>query len=120
MSIALQPREHLCGFPVEERNPSQRVDVAAKPMETMMRTLALAVAGLALAVPGITHAADLNGVHRVASVERGYYSDGGYYRGRGMYQDSGWAYEVPVTVDHNCRVRIIATAHGLNRIRRCL
>ena len=81
-----------------------------------MRTLALAVAGLALAIPGITHAADLDGVR----VQRGYYADGGYYRGRGMYQDSGWAYEVPVTVDHNCHVRIIATAYGVNRIRRCL
>jgi len=116
MPTARRPLEHLCGFPVEERNPSQRVDVAAKPMETMMRTLALAVAGLALAVPGITHAADLDGVR----VQRGYYADGGYYRGRGMYQDSGWAYEVPVTVDHNCRVRIIATAYGINRIRRCV
>jgi hypothetical protein len=89
-------------------------------METMMRILALAVAGLALAIPGITHAADLDGVRRVVSVERGHYADGGYYRGRGMYQDSGWAYEVPVTAYHNCHVRIIATAYGVDRIRRCL
>ena len=37
-----------------------------------------------------------------------------------MYQDSGWAYEVPVTAYHDCRVRIIATAYGINRIRRRL
>ena len=86
-------------------------------LEAHMRALVVAVAMAALAIPAITEAADLDTGRHVVSGEPAFYG-GGYYRGRGIYQDSGWAYEVPVY--HDCRVRIIQTPYGINRIRRCL
>jgi hypothetical protein len=83
-----------------------------------MRMLALSLAAFTFAVPTISSAADVDVGRRVA-VEN-YYSDGGFYRGRGGYQDSGWAYEVPVYHDYrDCRERTIQTPSGINRIRQC-
>lgn len=78
-----------------------------------MRRIALAVAGMVLGTMPIAYGADLGLERRTANVERG-----SYYRIRGAYQDSGWAYEIPVY--HDCRVRIIQTPRGIDRIRRCL
>ena len=82
-----------------------------------MRRLVQAVIAVALVTPAITQAADLATGPRVVRVEP-VYEDVRIYRGLGGYQDSGWAYEVPVY--RGCEVRIIQTPHGINRIRRCL
>jgi hypothetical protein len=75
----------------------------------------LLVTTVVLLVPTLSHAADvaLGGLSRAS----GYSSDSRVYRIRGAYQDSGWAYEVPVY--HNCRVRIVQTPRGIDRMRQC-
>jgi hypothetical protein len=75
----------------------------------------LLVATTLLLIPTLSYAADvaLGGLSRAS----GYSSDSRVYRIRGAYQDSGWAYEVPVY--HNCRVRIIQTPRGIDRMRQC-
>ena len=84
-----------------------------------MRTYALALTAFALVLPGATRAADLD-AGRVVTIERGFAPDARYYVGRGIYQDSGWAYEVPVWRDaRDCRVRIIQKPYGVERIRQC-
>ena len=78
----------------------------------------LAVIAAIFATVPLAYGADLGIESRGARVEPVYAAGYSFYRGRGMYQDSGWAYEVPVY--RECHVRIIQTASGIDRIRRCL
>ena len=76
----------------------------------------IALIAVALVIPGMAQAADVD-VIRHSPRAKSFYSDGGYYRGRGIFQDSGWAYEVPVYDE--CQVRIVQTPRGIDRTRRC-
>lgn len=82
-----------------------------------MRAAHLFAVCFVLVTPAIAHAADLVTERRVVSSEAEVYNRDRIYRIRGAYQDSGWAYEVPVYRD--CQVRIIQTPYGIDRIRRC-
>jgi hypothetical protein len=81
-----------------------------------MRKLMLALIAVAPFTPAVAQAADLATEARVVRAVP-IYKDVSVYRGLGAYQDSGWAYEVPVY--RGCEVRIIQTPYGINRIRRC-
>ena len=76
----------------------------------------IALIAVALVIPGMAQAADADVIRHPPRVQT-FYGDGGHYRGLGIFQDSGWAYEVPVY--DQCRVRIIQTPHGIDRMRRC-
>jgi hypothetical protein len=78
----------------------------------------LAVIAAIFATTPLACGAVLAGESRGARAEPVYVTGYSFYRGRGVYQDSGWAYEVPVY--RECRVRIIQTASGIDRIRHCL
>ena len=83
-----------------------------------MRIFALALSFLAFAIPTTSQAADAELGRRAVRTGVGYFIPGGIYVGRGIYQDSGWAYEVPVY--QGCQVRIIQTPRGIDRMRRCI
>jgi hypothetical protein len=78
----------------------------------------LAVIAAIFATVPLACGADLGIESRGARVEPVHAAGYSFHRGRGIYQDSGWAYEVPVY--RECRVRIIQTASGIDRIRHCL
>ena len=81
-----------------------------------MRLVGIAIA---MAIPLVAQAADHDAVAASRHVGR-VISSGDYYLGRGVYQDSGWAYEVPVYRDsRDCRVRITQTPYGVDRLRSC-
>jgi hypothetical protein len=81
-----------------------------------MRLVGIAIA---MAIPLVAQAADLDAIAPSEHVGR-IASGGDYYLGRGVYQDSGWAYEVPVYRDgRDCRVRITQTPSGVDRLRSC-
>ena len=81
-----------------------------------MRCLALTISVVILTIPTVTRAADLEPPRSVVSVEERYGGETGYYRTR----TDARVYEAPSYQDASeCRVRIVRTPYGIERIRDC-